>query len=143
MKLISTIVFAAHFFFPSDPEDGWVTLARVKFTSIFFKEMNEYFLVPSFTPELRAKIGKEFSLKGHYIPFDLEGNAIVLSKNPYASCFFCGGAGPESVAEINFKTKRPKLKADQIITVKGKLRLNGTDVNHMNFILDEAEILTP
>jgi hypothetical protein len=142
IKLIGSFFLVAHLLFQSNA-DGWTTFARVKFTSTFFKEMNEYFLVPTFTPELRAKLGSEFVLKGHYLPFDLEGNAIILSKNPYASCFFCGGAGPESVAEINFKVKRPKLKSDQVITVKGKLRLNGTDVNHLNFILDEAEILTP
>lgn len=121
--------------------DGWTVFARVKFKSTFFKEINEYFLVPTFSTELNTLVGKDFTLKGHYIPFDLPANTIILSKNPFASCFFCGGAGPESVAEINFKNKRPKLKVDQVIEVKGILRLNGTDINHMNFILDEAELL--
>ncbi len=121
--------------------DGWTVFARVKFKSTFFKEINEYFLVPTFSAELNTLVGKDFTLKGHYIPFDLPANTIILSKNPFASCFFCGGAGPESVAEINFKNKRPKLKVDQVIEVKGILRLNGTDINHMNFILDEAELL--
>jgi len=120
--------------------DGWDVFARVKFKSTFFKEMNEYFLVPSFSAELKAQVGMEYTLKGHYIPFDLPANTIILSKNPYSACFFCGGAGPESVAEINFKSKRPKLKLDQVIEVKGKLRLNGTDINHLNFILDDAEL---
>jgi len=121
--------------------DGWTVFARVKFKSTFFKEINEYFLVPTFSAELNTLVGKDFTLKGHYIPFDLPANTIILSKNPFASCFFCGGAGPESVAEINFKNKRPKLKVDQVIEVKGILRLNGTDINHMNFILDDAELL--
>jgi len=121
--------------------DGWTVFARVKFKSTFFKEINEYFLVPTFSAELNTLVGKDFTLKGHYIPFDLPANTIILSKNPFASCFFCGGAGPESVAEINFKSKRPKLKVDQVIEVKGILRLNGTDINHMNFILDDAELL--
>lgn len=121
--------------------DGWTVFARVKFKSTFFKEINEYFLVPTFSAELNTLVGKDFTLKGHYIPFDLPANTIILSKNPFASCFFCGGAGPESVAEINFKNKRPKLKVDQVIEVKGILRLNGTDINDMNFILDEAELL--
>jgi hypothetical protein len=29
-----------------------------------------------------------------------------------------------------------------VITVKGKLRLNDKDVEHMTFILDQAELIT-
>jgi hypothetical protein len=63
-----------------------------------------------------------------------------LSKNPYTSCFFCGAAGPESVACIILKTKAPKLKVDKMVTVKGRLRLNETNTDMLNFILEEAEI---
>ena len=117
--------------------------ARVPFKSTYFKEINEYFLVPTFTKELRAQEGKEMELRGHFIPMDMEGNNIVLSKFPYAACFFCGGAGPESVAEVQFKNKKPKLKPDQVISVRGKLQLNGTDINHLNFILKDAELIQP
>jgi len=55
-------------------------------------------------------------------------------------CFFCGGAGPESVAEVIFKDKTPRLKPDQLVTITGTLDLNDTDVMHMNFILREAQI---
>jgi hypothetical protein len=63
----------------------------------------------------------------------------VISKYPYAQCFFRGGAGPESIAEIVFAFKRPRLKVDEIIWVKGKLKINATEVNHLNFILADAE----
>ena len=123
--------------------DGWQMFARVPFKSTYFKEINEYFLVPIFTKELRAQEGKEMELRGHFIPMDMDGNNIVLSKFPYAACFFCGGAGPESVAEVQFKNKKPKLKPDQVIFVRGKLQLNGTDINHLNFILKDAELIQP
>ncbi len=123
--------------------DGWQMFARVPFKSTYFKEINEYFLVPTFTKELRAEEGKEMELRGHFIPMDMDGNSIVLSKFPYAACFFCGGAGPESVAEVQFKNKKPKLKPDQVISVRGKLQLNGTDINHLNFILKDAELIQP
>jgi hypothetical protein len=126
---------------PTPTNDGWQLFARTKFVSTYMKPYNEYFLVPQFDTKLKQLQGTEIELKGHYIPMDLLTNSIVLSKNPYSSCFFCGGAGPETVAEINFKSKRPKLKPDQIITVRGKLRLNDKDVEHMTFILDQAEII--
>ena len=67
---------------------------------------------------------------------------MILSKYPMAECFFCGGAGPESVAVVYLKnspTKRPKL--DQIIKVRGILQLNATDVEEMTFIIQNAVII--
>jgi len=122
--------------------EGWQLFARTKFVSTYIKQYNEYFLVPQFDAKLKQLQGTEIDLQGHYIPLDLPAGSIVLSKNPYSSCFFCGGAGPETVAEINFKNKPPKLKPDQVITVKGKLRVNDKDVEHMTFILDQAELIT-
>ncbi len=122
---------------------GWAVFATVKFEAKFLKEYDEYFLVPQFDSKIKAYEGKEITLRGHYMPLDLENeNVIVLSKYPYAQCFFCGGAGPESVAEIVFPSKHPKFKADQIITVKGILRLNAKDIEHMNFILQNASLVT-
>jgi hypothetical protein len=121
--------------------DGWKFFAEVRFAPKYFPEFKEKFLVPSFEPAILSKVGAEITVRGHYLPFHMQGNSIIISKFPYAACFFCGGAGPESVAEVIFSRKPPKFKADQVITVKGKLRLNDKDVNHMNFILDDAELL--
>ncbi|MCU0420237.1 MAG: DUF3299 domain-containing protein [Cyclobacteriaceae bacterium] len=146
MGRLLTVIFLAFFSWgwttqDSVGEEGWDTLARVPFHSKFFKEHNEYFLVPTFHSGIRAREGKEITLKGHFMPFDLPDKSIILSKYPYAACFFCGGAGPESVAEVVFASKPPRFKADQIITVKGKLKLNDNDVSHLNFILTEAELI--
>lgn len=121
--------------------DGWDLFARVKFESKFFKEANGYFLVPVFDQKISSLAGTEIKLKGYYMPMETEKNQLIISRNPYSSCFFCGGAGPESIAEALLKTASPKLDIDQIITVKGKLKLNAKDLNHMNFILIDAEII--
>ena len=122
-------------------EDGWKLFAKVRFAPKYFPEYKEKFLVPSFDPAILSKVGIEITVRGHYLPFELDGNAVIVSKFPYAACFFCGGAGPESVVEVIFSRKPPKFKPDQLITVRGKLRLNDKDVNHMNFILYDAELL--
>jgi len=140
--LAITLIFSFSAFAQSSKVDGWSNFARVKFTPKLFKKSNEYFLVPFFDQRIRSLEGTEIILKGYHIPFDLPKNQLIISKTPNASCFFCGGAGPESVAEINLKSNAPKLKVDQIISVKGKLKLNDKDINHMNFILVEAEIIT-
>jgi hypothetical protein len=123
-------------------ESAWTIFERVPFKTKFFKEYSDYFLVPQFDASMRAREGKSLVVKGHYMPMDVGPNIVIVSKYPYAACFFCGGAGPESVAEVVFKNKPPKFKADQIITVQGRLRLNDSDVTHLNFILEDAEVVT-
>ena len=124
-------------------DDGWSLFARVKFKPNYLKQYEQTFLVPEFDEAIRAYEGKEISVRGHYLPIEVSKNSIVVSKFPYASCFFCGGGGPESVVEVAFLQKPRKFKTDEIIIVKGKLKLNSADVDHMNFILTEAELLFP
>jgi hypothetical protein len=123
--------------------DGWSSFAKTKFNAKYNEKAGEYFMMPDFPDELKALVGKEVSLEGYYMPIDVDGNAyIILSKFPYSQCFFCGGAGPESIAEVTFKIKPSKFEADQFIRVKGKLKLNENDLEHGNFILTEAELIS-
>ncbi len=122
--------------------DGWTSFAKTKFEAKYNDTAKEYFLYPNFSAELKALEGKEIDLEGYYLPIDVDGDAyIILSKFPYSQCFFCGGAGPESISEVVFKTKQDRFEADQFIRVKGKLRLNTTDIEHGNFILEEALLI--
>ncbi len=122
--------------------DGWTSFAKTKFEAKYNGKAQEYFLYPNFSTELKALEGKEIDLEGYYLPIDVEGDAyIILSKFPYSQCFFCGGAGPESISEVVFKTKQDRFEADQFIRVKGKLRLNTSDIEHGNFILEEAVLV--
>lgn len=121
--------------------EGWKLLEGVTFESIYDAQLDDYLLRPSFDDSLKALDGKVFTLKGYYIPFDLVDGAIVISKFPYAQCFFCGNAGPESVAEIYFKKSDLSFLPDQLIEVKGKLKLNANDNDHVNYILEEAEVI--
>ena len=104
--------------------DGWASFAKTKFEAKYNEKAQEYFMFPEFPVELKNQVGKEINLEGYYLPIDVEGDAyIILSKFPYSQCFFCGGAGPESIAEVSFKTKPDRFEADQYIRVKGKLKL--------------------
>ncbi len=124
--------------------EGWSLFAKTKFETKYNEKAAEYFLVPVFTPELKAMVGKEISLEGYYMPIDVEGNAyIILSKFPYSQCFFCGAAGPESIAEVTFKVKpTAKFEADQFIRIKGKVKLNESDLEHGNFLVTDAVLIS-
>jgi hypothetical protein len=122
--------------------DSWVLFAKTKFDAKYNEKAGEYFLMPTFSEDLKALVGKDISLEGYYLPIDVEGGAyVIISKFPYSQCFFCGGAGPESIAEVYFKETPMKFEADQYIRIKGKLKLNGGDVDHGNFMVENAELI--
>jgi hypothetical protein len=123
---------------------GWQAFAQVKSETKFFKNEGVYVVTPKFDEKIKSLEGMYFSLRGYYIPTEVHSDKwIVMSKVPMSQCFFCGGAGPESIAMINFKGKAPKFKTDQVITVRGKLRLNDSNLDELNFILDDSELVTP
>jgi hypothetical protein len=139
--LIVFIVLVSTALSAQTPE-GWALIAKTKFDAKYNEKVGEYYLYPTFPEDLKAKVGKEMTLEGYYLPIDIEGNGyIILSKFPYSQCFFCGGAGPESIVEVTFKGKQPKFEADQYIRVTGKLKLNPGDIDHGNFMLEEAALI--
>src|SRR5687767_4150668 len=122
--------------------DSWNEFAKTKFEPKYYEKLGEYLFYPNFTPELKALVGKEITIQGFYVPFAPEGeNYIIISKFPMSQCFFCGGGGPESVTEVNFGKTPPKFQVDDLIMVKGRLKLNTDDVDHVNFILTEAVLV--
>ncbi|MEM9888464.1 MAG: DUF3299 domain-containing protein [Bacteroidota bacterium] len=118
----------------------WNLLADIEYESKYFAEYDAEYLSPIFGKAPNAYNGKEVLVSGYIIPLDAEGSGYILSKNPYASCYFCGNAGPETIVELWLKPKKTRrYEMDERLTFKGKLRLNSTDVNHFNYILTDAE----
>ncbi len=121
----------------------WPDLARVKFEEQYNETVEEYILYPVFNDTLKALDGKKVQIEGFVIPFEETGDEtfIVLSAYPYLQCFFCGGAGPETVLDILAKDDLGRLKTDQKTTFRGKLRLNDKDLDYLNYIMDDAELV--
>ena len=123
--------------------DHWNVFAKTKFEPKFHEKLGEYLFYPNFTAEIKKLEGREITLEGFYVPFAPEGDDyIILSKYPMSQCFFCGGGGPESVAEVNFAKDPGAFQVDDLITVKGKLKLNADDLDHINFILTDAVLVS-
>lgn len=123
--------------------DYWAVFSKTKFEVRYSEKAQEYLNFPLFPAEVKSLEGKSISIEGYYLPVDVIGEAyVIVSKYPYSQCFFCGGAGPETIAEVSFKVKPPKFAADQYIRVKGKLKLNTDDIDRTNFILQEAELIS-
>ncbi|MEM8848261.1 MAG: hypothetical protein AAGD17_14270 [Bacteroidota bacterium] len=115
----------------------WKDFADVNFQSQFNEKYGVHFLMPTFGEKIMSFKGKQVSIKGYFLDISGSGEIFLISQNPMASCFFCGGSGPETIIEVSFKEK-PPFKTDQIVTVTGTLELNANDVDHCNYILTEA-----
>jgi len=119
----------------------WEVLKDVTFEEVFSEEFQGYYKVPKFGKKISSLNGKKVQIRGYVIPVDVIQDYYVLSANPYSSCFFCGGAGPESVMEIQITGEHNGLRMDQIITFEGKLRLNPDDLYQLSYILENAKVI--
>jgi hypothetical protein len=134
-----------------DPDDryenmGWeVLLNDVRTRYRYDSSYNAFVPIPRFGREVRALEGTEVSLKGFFLPADVSGNVIVLSYMPMAMCFFCAGAGIESVVEIHSKPLQKnrfrRLRTDDFIEIRGKLKLNPDNLEHLIYILEDTELI--
>ncbi|MEM9857476.1 MAG: DUF3299 domain-containing protein [Bacteroidota bacterium] len=124
----------------SQTEISWSTLDDVTFTDKYSEEAQGYYYYPQFGKSVKELEGKQVFLKGYMLVIDPSQNIYILSRYPYASCFFCGSGGPESIVELQLKPKHPKFKMDQIVTISGTLVLNYDDIYQCNYILGDAEI---
>lgn len=119
----------------------WKVLSKVQIEKRFDDVLNYEIDFPTFSDDVKALNGKEIVLEGWMIPLDeLRGkNYFVLSALPFANCFFCGGAGPETVMEV-FSEKNIKF-TEKRIKVKGILNINADDPMKLMYILQKAELI--
>jgi len=121
---------------------GWINLADVTFEEKAMEGVALTYNHATFGESLKALAGKEVSITGYMIPMDPMGITFVLSRNPNATCFFCGGAGPETVLQIKVKPgKFKRYTVDDRLTFKGILRMYEKDINSLTYVLEEAEEL--
>ena len=116
----------------------WSVLEQVEFDYIQNFDQNFWYGKPTYGEEVKELEGQEIIIKGYVLPMDITGETYVLSAFPFSSCFFCGGAGQESVIELRLKKKKLKFQTDDVVTFKGTLLLNDQELE-LNYILENAE----
>lgn len=121
----------------------WDMLRDVTFELRFNKELQIDINYPIFGNGVRKLKGKEVYITGYLIPLNPGAGLYALSKNNFASCFFCGRAGPESIISLKFKTTPRRYKTDEYLTMKGKMELNDSNIRDYIYIFRETEEFTP
>ncbi len=132
-----------HFFSNAIVELTWQSLTDVTFKEMYVQDIDSYYWKPTFGASVKAMEGKEVYITGYVIPVDYDENFYVVSRYPYANCYFCGGGGPESVVDLRFAGKNRTYKTDERLTFRGKLKLNATDIYQMNYILEGVTEFKP
>ncbi|OJJ20147.1 hypothetical protein BKI52_16885 [marine bacterium AO1-C] len=127
--VLSSYIGATHYY----NSDIWKILLKVKYSFIGDKYK------PTFDNRQKALDRKKITITGYMYPLDEAKNQqyFMLSYYPIKVCFFCGGAGPESIIEVN--TKKPIKLTTKKIKLTGTLRLNPDDPDRMFFILLDAK----
>ncbi len=123
----------------SGTPDLWEILAMVEWKQYYSEVLGFDVSEPIFSPQVKALNGKEVTVKGFVMPIDSDPDYMVLSRFPYANCFFCGQAGPETVMEVFFP--RNIKYFNKKITVKGILRLNDSDFYRLTYRLEKAKVI--
>jgi len=92
----------------------------------------------TFSAKMKALEGKRIMLTGYLLVLDGQQTVYLLSKNPMASCFFCGNGGPETVVDLQFAEKQ-SFEMDDLLSIEGTLYLNEDDPNACYYRIEEAQ----
>jgi hypothetical protein len=122
-------------------ESLWKTLAKITYKKEYDEFLGFKIDKPVFSEEIKALNGKVVTVKGFIIPVEgYKGHKeFILSAFPYSMCFFCGGAGPESVMEV-YAIEPIEYSAESIV-ISGTLVLNNDDVNKLMYSLKDAKLV--
>ena len=121
--------------------NSWKTLAKITYKKEYDEILGFKIDKPVFSDKVKALEGQEITIKGYIIP--VEGykshKEFILSAFPYNMCYFCGGAGPETVMEV--EALEPIAFQAESLVLKGKLVLNPDDINRLMYLLVDAELV--
>jgi hypothetical protein len=121
---------------------SWDQLTEVRFSKKYDPALGIDLLEADFGPSVLALDQSVIILKGYIIPLDPLGTQYVISRNPMASCFFCGGSGPETVAELRLHPKSiRRYTTDELLTFKGVLQLHKNNEESLHYVILNAEKL--
>lgn len=116
----------------------WEDLSKVTFAVKHFPSEGADFLAPTFSNSVKALDGQKVTITGYFLNISPAENLFILSKNPIASCFFCGNGGPETAIELHFG-KKQVFKTDDIVAITGTIELNADKIDHFNYIIKDCQ----
>jgi len=119
----------------------WRNVVDIYAKEFRLTEKNPTSVINNQAMSLKDIKNKKITITGYFLDLDPDGKWFMVSKNPFASCFFCGKAGPETVLElIGFKNLKKKFKSDDIVEVTGIFNTIYDLEDKLSFVLEKATI---
>lgn len=126
-------------------DNVWNTLFLIKFERPSGDETSPFATAGTgkFISMIEAMNGSEIELKGYIIPLDGQKaqSHFMFSAYPFAACFFCGKAGPESVMEVFMADNKKVEFSEKPITIKGKFKFLPNRMEEVMYQLEFAELV--
>jgi hypothetical protein len=149
IRIISAFLLLSIFFIDNGiaqtKKNVWSTLAMMKYERQYAENdgIGAQAGQGRFLPLIEALVGEEIEVKGYIIPLSGQKaqNHFMFSAYPYASCFFCGKAGPESVIEVFMKDNKKVEYSDKAITIKGKFKFLPNKLDDIMYQLEFGELV--
>ncbi len=139
--LFSILILALHL--SGQEHINWEILADVEWTEEIDSTTGYGSMRGAFGETLSQYDGQEVYIDGYVIPLDAMGFSYALSRSSYASCFFCGQAGPETVLDLKVKPRSipAHLQNNTSLKFKGRLVLREINPTGLNYILEDATLI--
>jgi hypothetical protein len=119
----------------------WDDLADVDFEETYLETLGTVYSVANFSKAIRKLENQRIRIAGYLLPLAVGSDEFALSSAPFAACFFCGQAGPETVMELHLERTESWFAMDRFVLVEGRLRLNADDPDMLYYILEEALVI--
>jgi hypothetical protein len=119
----------------------WQNVVEIYAKEFRLTEKNPTSTINKTTMSLEDIVNKKVKIVGYFLDLDPDGKWFILSKNPFATCFFCGKAGPETILELlGFKNPKKKFKSDDMVEVTGEFNTIYDLEDKVSFVLENVSI---
>ena len=119
----------------------WKNVLDIYAKEFSLTEKTPTFIIDEKKMTLEDVENKKITIVGYFLDLDPDGEWFIISKNPFATCFFCGKAGPETVLELlGFKNVKKKFKSDDMVEVTGIFNSIYDLEGKLNFVLENVSM---
>ena len=119
----------------------WKDVVEIYAKEFRLKEKNPTSKLNPNTLTLKDVENQKVIIRGYFLDIDPNGKWYVLSKNPFATCFFCGKSGPETILELSeYKNVKKKFKSDDLVEVTGIFNTIYDLEGKISFVLEKASV---
>lgn len=136
--------------FGQSSEEFWKVLEKINFEKKYDKNLKVNVDYPVFNEAIKKLEGEIIEVIAYALPFKTYAvenqDFIIVTKNRLKIKNYYFLPVPDDLTkwmQVYLKNKDNYQQYDEKkITIKGKLKLNSSDLNHLMYILEEAEVIS-